>query len=123
MTHQLGGLNSLLTSHSTPTGLSSGLGLGVYKMPEMKNAWYNNQDIIIDGWTFISCRFDNCRLYVSTGNFKFESCFIDDSTVVHFQNNALSIIQLLNRSNAWVRENYPVFAPSLNPDGTITVGG
>lgn len=122
MTNQLGGLNSLTTTLNSPTGLSSGLGLGLMKMPEVTNVWYNNQDITIDGWCFRSCRFDNCRLYVSSGNFKFENCFIDERTVVHFQNNALSVIQLLNRSNLWVRENFPVFAPRVNLDGTITIG-
>ncbi|HFF8434931.1 hypothetical protein [Serratia marcescens] len=124
MSNQFGGLGSLSTPapYNLPTSLSSGLGLGVIKMPEIKNVWYNNQDLKIDGWRFVSCRMDNCRLYVSSGNFVFENCFIDEGTIVHFQNDSLKVIQLMNRSNEWLKANYPQFSARTNPDGTISIG-
>lgn len=124
MSKQFGGLDSLANNYNAPnlpTGLG-GLGLGTLRMPELRNVWYNNQDIKIDGWHFISCRMDNCRLYVSSGNFIFENCFIDENTVIHYQNDAIKIIQLINRANPWMRENHPNFAARVNLDGTITIG-
>lgn len=37
--------------------------------PVLKGAWYNNQRFQIDGYKFVECRFDNCILDVSSGEF------------------------------------------------------
>ena len=63
-------------SETQSEGFSSLAGLlGTYiQKPELKGAWYNNQKFTIDGYRFVECRFDNCTLYVNTGEFEFERC-------------------------------------------------
>lgn len=100
-----------------------GLGIGQYIYPEARSFWYNQQDVILDGWKFISCRMDNCRLHVSSSNFIIENCFIDDSTNIIYQGGSIKLIQLFNMRSDWVRGSFPFFAAKKNPDGTFTIGG
>jgi hypothetical protein len=47
---------------------SNGL-LGFVSRPEAKNLYYLRKKVILDGYTFIGCRFDGCNLEVSSANF------------------------------------------------------
>lgn len=89
--------------------------------PIVKNLWYNNQKIKVDGWTFESCRFDNCTIIVHTPYFTFKNCYFDESSVVHWGGSVLSIIQLFTYQ-AGINV-LPQFSAVRNPDGTVTMGG
>ena len=103
--------------HWSQTNNPSGLIL-----PESKGLWFNNQTIHLDGWKFIACRFDNCTIYVSTGNFVIDSCFIDATNKVYFNGVSVNIIKLYNRHSDITREVMPGFAASKNSDGTLSIG-
>ena len=48
---------------STPPPYSKGL-LNFFDRPEVKGLYYNGQRLVLDGYSFIGCRFDNCTLLV-----------------------------------------------------------
>lgn len=99
-----------------------GRGLAQYlTMPEVNSIWYNGQQIYLDGFKFVRCRFDNCLLVVTSLNFEIESCFIDESTRIQFLGETIKPIKLFNSRYEWVYEKMPYFAPLRNSDGTITV--
>ena len=92
-------------------------------MPEMRNALFRDKEITLDGWRFIGCKLQNCRIHVSSLFFVLDHCEIDNDCVVFFQGESVKIIQLWNKNSDWVRENYPAWAPRHNIDGTISIGG
>ncbi|WP_416411571.1 hypothetical protein [Pantoea sp. App145] len=91
-------------------------------LPEVRGLWYNDKDIHLDGWKYISCRFDNCRFYLTTSHFVIDSCFIDQTNIFYFNGESLKAVQLFNRNSEWMRETFPYFAAKKNTDGTISVG-
>jgi hypothetical protein len=91
------------------------------KRPEVKGAWFNAKEFKIDGYKFTGCRFDNCKLHVSSVNFEFENCFIDPHTAIIYNGEIVKIIRLFNSRNSWIYQAAPSFAPVRNPDGTITI--
>lgn len=109
---------------------SNGLGLGLSQfsnregllLAESKGLWFNNQEIYLDGWKFISCRFDNCKIHVTTGNFVIERCFIDNTNTIYYMGASINIIKLYNRSSDLTRNAMPSFAAIKNDDGTFTIG-
>jgi hypothetical protein len=97
-------------------------GLTALTTPEVKGLWYKDKEICIDGWRFVSCRFDNCTLTLETTEFAFTNCLIDSSCTIRFRGKILNVLQLFNRDYEWMRTNNPIFAAVKNPDGTITIG-
>lgn len=93
------------------------------RIPEVKNIWYNNKLVVLDGYKFIGCRFDKCRLEISSMNFEIHRCLIDENTVIQFGANAMKIIRLFNSRHQPAYALYPQFAPVKHEDGTITVAG
>lgn len=91
--------------------------------PEVKNLWYNGSEVKLDGYKFVSCRFDHCTLVITSPNFELHSCFISDDTVVRFGSEIAKPIRLFNLRHNLVYDSMPFFAPIKNADGTITVAG
>ncbi|QXI03681.1 hypothetical protein HU718_016725 [Pseudomonas tensinigenes] len=110
-------------ARSDSSSLMSGLSglLALTPNPDVKNQWFNGQEVKLDGWNFISCRFDNCRLYLSSTEFSLENCFLDDRTVVTYSADLIGVVRLFNLHNDWIKRQHPYFAPTYNSDGTITV--
>lgn len=110
-----------MTDNNTNPGFGLGLLSTLGQRPRVNGAWYHNQEITIDGYTFVGCRFDNCTLRLSSTNFEFESCFIDGSTQIVYAGEIIKPIRLFNSRYQWVSEHMPYFAPVRNADGTITI--
>ncbi|HHN9985548.1 TPA: hypothetical protein ACP7UU_003722 [Escherichia coli] len=108
----------------------SGLGLSGYGatspspsqfiLQPANQLWFNHKDIILDGWCFSYCRFDNCRIFVNSQNFELINCLIDEQSLIVYQNNVLNVIKLFNS-----RYSHPFVPPKFNPiknsDGTISI--
>jgi hypothetical protein len=93
----------------------------LYFRPEVQGVWYNTKEVKLDGFRFISCRFDKCVLTVTSTNFELVNCYIGEDTTVQFGSDIAKPIRLFNLRSQWVYTTMPFFAPTLNPDGTITV--
>ena len=101
------------------TGLS--LLSALVDRPKVNNLWFNDQIVTLDGYTFNHCRFDSCKLYLSSTNFEIHHCFIDENTVVYFNGEILKILKLFNSRSDWYYKNYPNFTPVRHDDGTISI--
>ena len=89
--------------------------------PEVKHAWFNNKEVKLDGYKFEFCRFDNCKLIVTSINFELEHCHIDNSTIIEYGSEIVKIVRLFNSRYEWIYQKMPFFAPVRNNDGTITI--
>ncbi|WP_041363950.1 hypothetical protein [Methylomonas methanica] len=98
------------------------LGSLLYK-PEINGIWFNGKEVKLDGYRFVSCRFDNCKITVSSANFEIENCYIDDYSLIIYSGEIVKPIRLYNSRYEWVYEHAPFFAPTKNADGTITIKG
>lgn len=94
---------------------------GIFGQPEVKGLYYNGAQLVLDGYNFVGCRFDNCQLAVNSLNFNLIRCVIDDSTVISYGSSVLKVIELFNSRYDWAYEHFPGFVPTKNPDGTITI--
>ena len=63
--------------------------------PPVQGAWYKNQTVHIDGYTFEDCRFDACKLVTEAATFKFRRCFISADCQLYFRGPALKVARLL----------------------------
>ncbi len=89
--------------------------------PELRCVYFNAREFKIDGYKFVGCRFDKCKLHVTSANFEIENCIIDASTTILYGGEIVKIIRLFNSRAQWVYQQAPHFAPTLNADGTITI--
>ncbi|MFC3471999.1 hypothetical protein ACFOHT_19435 [Massilia oculi] len=94
-----------------------------YSRPVVEGLYYNGKTVTLDGFHFVGCRFDNCRLLVGSTNFELLNCVIDPSTVIQYGPETVKIVHLFNSRNEIIFQNAPSLAPRRNPDGTITING
>ena len=104
---------------SRPQGL--GLLSSLMQKPKLENIWYNRKQVSLDGYCFLSCRFDNCTLIIASSNFELHNCFLDDYSRISYKGDIVRIIRLFNSRYSWYYENLPYFAPTRNDDGTISI--
>ena len=89
--------------------------------PVLSSVWYNKKDVTLDGYCFVSCRFDNCLLRVNTTEFELDKCFIDADCTILYGDKIVRIPQLLFARIPTADELFPHFVPIRHPDGTITI--
>lgn len=102
---------------------SSGLGLleTMAYRPEVRDIWFNGKVVQLDGYKFISCRFDNCQLKVATDNFEMHRCFLDNESTIVYHGNIRKVIQLFNSRFDAAYKYMPALAPNKHEDGTISI--
>lgn len=105
---------------SNPGNTKNALAELLYR-PEVRGLYYNGQDINLDGYTFIGCRFDNCRLHVASTNFQLLNCVIDPQSTIIYGTEVIKIIRLWNSRHEWADTHFPGFVPTRNANGTITI--
>ena len=91
------------------------------KKIEVQHLWFNDKELTLDGYHFSHCRFDKCRLHISSVNFEMTRCFIDDQTVISWSGEIVNVLRLFHSRHNWIYENEPAFAPEKHEDGTITI--
>ena len=95
--------------------------LSLNQLPVLTNLWYHNQEVKIDGYNFVHCRFDNCRLLVSGTHFSLQRCHIDPQSVVSYMGTTIRIVKLFSARWEWAYQNAPQFAPTRHEDGTFSI--
>ncbi len=88
---------------------------------ELTGQWYHKQSLVMDGFSFTQCRFDECTLYVSRGIFRMRSCFMSGCFII-YSNEARNVARLFSGSHVpnSVYVN-PSLRPTANPDGTFSI--
>ena len=84
----------------------------------VKDRYYKNQIIYLDGYTFTNCCFHNCQLVTHTGTFSLTSCALLNCRI-QYGPNAVRIIRMWNTHNTNLM--WPDFNPKVDPDGAITI--
>jgi hypothetical protein len=112
------GMESPLSAGSTSAlSLLSALSMP----PEVRGLYYNRQIVQIDGYRFISCRFDSCRLLVASTNFEFNHCVIDPGCVIEYHGDTVRLIKLFSSRYWWADQHFPGFVPTRHADGTLSI--
>lgn len=93
----------------------------LFNRPEVSGLYFSGKTVVLDGYKFIGCRFDNCNLKVSTTNFELIRCVIDASTTITYDTAIAKIIQLFNSRYPWAYQHFSEFVPTQNEDGSITI--
>lgn len=88
---------------------------------EIKNIWFHDKTIKLDGYRFISCRFDKCHIEITSNNFELIDCFVDENTIGVFGNEVAKPIRLFTLRHSWFHKNMPYFAPEFHENGTLTI--
>ena len=91
------------------------------KRINVENIWFNNQTVTLDGYYFHQCRFDACKLNISSTNFEIHRCFIDEDTEIYFDGEMIKILKLFHHDSEWMYKHFPKFTPSRHDDGTISI--
>lgn len=85
-----------------------------------ENLWFNQKDIVLDGWKFSFCRFDKCRIFLNSQHFELINCKLDEQCDIYYRNNTMNIIRLFDS-----RYSQPFLPPNFNAirnaDGTISI--
>lgn len=104
---------------SNPTGLS--LAAALSRRPEVRKLWYHDQNIVLDGYNFIGCRFDNCKILVRSTNFEIKSCFFDDRCAFFAIGDTLGLARLFSDWHSNHLQRGTLYRPVRHTDGTITI--
>ena len=85
----------------------------------IRDRYYKNQTIPLDGYTFTNCCFHNCNLETDTGVFALRACTIANCQI-RYGPNALRILKLFNIFNpSW--KMFPKLLPNIGADGAVTI--
>jgi hypothetical protein len=106
-----------------PTGKTSLAALAAFAANApftLTQQWYHRQEFSLDGYRFVNCHFDECRLHTSKGTFSFERCKFTSNLFI-FSDEAFNSVQLFNLlgTEAWTR--WPSMVPIHHEDGTFTL--
>ena len=89
--------------------------------PDVRDVWFNGKTVKLDGFNFWNCRFDNCRLEVSTFNFEMHRCFIDNNSKIRYYGEIIKVLRLFNSRYDWAYKAIPDFCATRHEDGTISI--
>lgn len=95
-------------------------------IPVIRDRWFRDETLKIDGYTFERCRFDRCNLVTEMATFTFRHCFISPDCGMYFAGPALKVARLLMHTLrvktrvTTVAGEEAMYAP-LNPDGTFSI--
>lgn len=89
------------------------------QFPMVDGLWFNQKVVKLDGWSFVGCRFDNCKIIIETPYFSLKNCYIDSTNQIEFQGVILNAMKLLNLSPL---SGFAQYQAHRNADGTISIG-
>ncbi len=84
----------------------------------IRNRYYKNETIHLDGYNFWNCGFHNCTLVTDTATFSLHSCTLMNVTI-QFGPNLIRAIRMWNIFNP--NSRWPYFNPRIELDGSITI--
>ena len=88
---------------------------------QIEGQWFFNQQVALDGYTFLRCRFENCTLFASRGLFILDHCLVTGCRIM-FSDEALNVVRLWNLFLRPMSDNFHhSIHPVYHPDGTISV--
>jgi len=92
-------------------------------LQDVSGLWFNSKNFVLDGYRFINCRFDVCQLTIFSSQFELIDCHIDESTQILYGIDPLKVIKLWNSRTPVMYNQWPMYAPTRNANGTISIKG
>ena len=94
--------------------------------PVIKDRWFKDDTIKIDGYTFEHCRFDSCKLVTETATFTLRNCFVAPDCKLVFGGPALKVVRLvmhklIQSSRLTSREGEQAVYATVDGDGNISI--
>jgi hypothetical protein len=86
--------------------------------PQVEGQWFFNQDISLDGYQFVRCRFENCRITVSKGAFRLTNCLFTGCSF-SFSGDAIQVVKSFNLTD--LTKIPPTLRPLIYQDRTVTI--
>jgi hypothetical protein len=86
----------------------------------VEGKWFYNQEVQLDGYSFVKCRFENCTLKLSRGLFALDHCRLSGCSVI-FSDEALAVARLWNTFLPNWNQFHPTLRPTVHEDGTVSV--
>ena len=94
----------------------------LFTRPDVNGLYFNGKLVRLEGYRFVSCRFDNCQIEIVSSNFELIDCVLDPSCKLRYGGDVINVIKLFNsKIGDWIYETMPEFAPTRNEDGSITI--
>lgn len=89
----------------------------------IENRWYNSQEVNLDGFNFVRCRFDNCKFVVGKGMFRFDHCLVAGGSALYSE-DAGRIVRFysLPAGNGSDLPKDQLIRPVWHEDGTFSIG-
>lgn len=113
----LGTLAKILASPERP---QLGIPLNFFEQYTVSDRVYRDQEINLDGYTFVNCAFINCALRTSKGNFHLEKCFIHLCTLMP-SGDSLRILKIYAIFLGTWTELPEGLRPQVDSDGSVTI--
>ncbi len=94
--------------------------------PVIRDRWFKDQIVHIDGYVFERCRFDRCKLVTEFATFTFRQSYISPECQMLFAGPSLKVVKLILHHVAMrgrlvkLPREEGVF-PTINADGTFTL--
>jgi hypothetical protein len=108
-------------SNQYPGGVLATLMAKYAELPKLEGCYYRDQNFQIDGYHFVSCRFDRCVLSIASANFKLENCVVDDTTRFYFDTDPTKIVKVASLKWPWIANGAPTLSATWNANGTFSI--
>lgn len=100
--------------------------LTAFAPPIVRDRWFKDTTVYLDGYVFERCRFDRCQLVTQQATFVFRECVISADCSVYFSGPGLKLARFLMHTLA-VKQRIQIVPgeqnlfPQINADGTFTL--
>jgi len=98
--------------------IGKALGAFIAASRHIKDRYYKDKIVNLDGYSFTNCCFENCVLRTNTGAFVLRSCRLISCTS-EFGSYAVHVVQLFHVGGPY--SAIPGFNPSVQFDGLVTI--
>lgn len=86
--------------------------------PKVEGKWFFKQVVYLDGYDFVSCRFEQCHLVLREGLFSLVSCRVTECSY-YFQNRTVQVVRVFNMAD---HSSIPqTLMPQWAEDGTVSI--
>ena len=94
----------------------------VFSRPEIHDFCYRGEKIVLDGHTYVNCRFERCVLDISSANYDLIGCVIDPSTTVTYSSSMADMLRFFDPAFPWADRHLPAFfVPTQGENGAIVL--
>jgi hypothetical protein len=115
--------NNHLFTPAAQTEKANALWRALATPPELRNVYYKNKRVTLDGYIFRECRFDGCTIVINSASFQLDRCVIDEQCVIQYGPEPVKVVKLFTSRYKWWTDNVTALSAQVHADGTISILG